>query len=415
MRNNCGFEGNDWAALTLSGGNFLRILNHLRTLHQPIVLWLNKLGQDRTVNPRNLAALSNSIFSSLQVSGAVNELGIDENPGARECLLLIDGMGAELISKYGSQFPIFKELNSLTNLDSHFPSTTATNLSSLGTGTLPGVHGMLGYTVRVPRSGEPGRLLNSLKWDERVDPVIWQNVPTLFERAAQEGITVSHIAAKRYEGSGFTQAALRGAQYLGANQIEDIIQNTTEAMKPTSSFSYVYINHLDAAGHDDGVGSEKWLLALSTVSELITGLRDRLPKGTRLWVTADHGMINVGEKLILGEDNNLMENVTLVGGEPRARHIYLRDGATTETVAIWRDFLGAKADVFSRDEVIAAELFGPEVSLDSRERMGDLIAIAKGEVILIDPSRIKEESKMVGHHGGLEAIELAIPLLTHQS
>ena len=47
--------------------------------------------------------------------------------------------------------------------------------------------------------------------------------------------------------------------------------------------------------------------------------------------------------------------------------------------------------------------------------MGDLIAIAKGEMILVDPSRIKEESKMVGHHGGLEAIEVAIPLLTHQN
>jgi hypothetical protein len=110
-----------------------------------------------------------------------------------------------------------------------------------------------------------------------------------------------------------------------------------------------------------------------------------------------------------------MENVTLVGGEPRARHIYLREGAIAETAAMWRDFLGAKANVFSRDEVIAAELFGPEVSLDSRERMGDLIAIAKGEMILVDPSRIKEESKMVGHHGGLEAIEVAIPLLTHQN
>ena len=367
------------------------------------------------MNPRNLAALSNSIFNSLQVSGTVNELGIAENSGARECLLLIDGMGAELISKYGSQFPIFKELISFDNLDSHFPSTTATNLSSLGTGTLPGVHGMLGYTVRVPRSGEPGRLLNSLKWDERVDPVIWQNVPTLFERAAAQDISVSHIAAKRYEGSGFTQAALRGAQYLGANQVEDIIANTVEAMKLSPSFSYVYINHLDAAGHDDGVGSGKWLLALSTVSELITGLRDRLPKGTRLWVTADHGMINVGEKIILGQDNNLMANVTLIGGEPRARHIYLREGATAETVASWREFLGDKADVFSRDEVIAAELFGPDISIDSSERMGDLIAIAKGEMILIDPTRIKEESKMVGHHGGLEAIEVAIPLLTHQS
>ena len=367
------------------------------------------------MNPRNLAALSNSIFSSLQVSGAANELGIPENSGARECLLLIDGMGAELISKYASQFPIFKELISLDNLDSHFPSTTATNLSSLGTGTLPGVHGMLGYTVRVPRSGEPGRLLNSLKWDERVDPVIWQSVPTLFERAAAQGISVSHIAAKRYEGSGFTQAALRGAQYLGANQIEDIINNTVAAMKPAHSFSYVYINNLDSAGHDDGVGSEKWLLALSTVSELITGLRDRLPKGTRLWVTADHGMINVGEKIILGQDNNLMANVTLLGGEPRARHIYVREGATAETAASWREFLGNKADVFSRDEVIAAELFGPDISIDSSERMGDVIAIAKGEMILIDPTRIKEESKMVGHHGGLEAIEVAIPLLTHQS
>jgi hypothetical protein len=354
--------------LTLSGSHFLRILNHLLTLHQAIALWIKKLGQDRTVNPRNLAALSNSVFSSLQVSGAVNELGIDENPGARECLLLIDGMGADLIAKYVSEFPIFK-----------------------------------------------GRLLNSLKWDERVDPLIWQSVPTLFERAAQEGITVSHIAAKRYEGSGFTQAALRGAQYLGANQIEDIIANTVEAMKPSSSFSYVYINHLDSAGHDDGVGSEKWLLALLTVSELITGLRNRLPKGTRLWVTADHGMINVGEKIILGQDNNLMANVTLVGGEPRARHIYVRDGAINETVAIWREFLGDKADVFSRDEIISAGHFGPEVSLDSRERMGDLIAIAKGEMILVDPTRIKEESKMIGHHGGLEAIEVAIPLLSHQS
>ena len=177
------------------------------------------------MNSRNLAALSNSIFASLNLVGASNDLDIEINPGSRECLLLIDGMGAELISKYASQFPIFKELISFDNLDSHFPSTTATNLSSLGTGTLPGVHGMLGYTVRVPRSGEPGRLLNSLKWDERVDPVIWQPVPTLFERATAAGIHATHVAAKRYENSGFTRAVFRGASYKGANLSEDLILN----------------------------------------------------------------------------------------------------------------------------------------------------------------------------------------------
>ena len=44
--------------------------------------------------------------------------------------------------------------------------------------------------------------------------------------------------------------------------------------------------------------------------------------------------------------------------------------------------------------------------------MGDLIAIAKGGVILIDPERIKQESSMVGHHGGLDPAEQQIPLLT---
>ncbi len=366
------------------------------------------------MNPRNLAALSNSIFSSLGVAGAKNELGIEVNPDSRECLLLIDGMGAQLIEQFGAQFPIFSQLRELGNLKSHFPSTTATNLSSLGTGVLPGIHGMLGYTVRVPRSGEPGRLLNSLKWDERVDPLVWQKVPTLFQRAADQGIRVSHIAAKRYEGSGFTQAALRGAQYLGANQLPEIIENTVEAMGTSPSFSYVYINNLDHAGHEEGVGSEKWLSALAFVAELITGLRDRLPKGTRLWVTADHGMVNVGEKIILGQENSLMENVTLVGGEPRARHIYVREGAMRDTAAIWREFLGEKASIYTREEAIAHQLFGAETLIDSQERMGDVVVVAKSEMILIDPERIKEESKMVGHHGGLEEVEVEVPLLTHQ-
>ena len=364
---------------------------------------------------QGLAALSNSIFSGLEIAGTQNELGLAQNPGRRECLLLIDGMGLAALEKYGKQFPIFQQVNSLPSLTSHFPSTTATNLSSLGTGVLPGVHGMLGYTVRVPRSGEPGRLLNSLKWDERVDPVIWQSVPTLFERASAQGVNVSHVAAKRYEGSGFTQAALRGAKYIGANQIEDIVKAGIGAMEPENSFAYLYINHLDHAGHEDGVGSENWLIALDVVATLITQLRDRLPKGTRLWITADHGMINAGEKIVLGQDNPLMADVTLVGGEPRARHIYLRQGSVNESVLRWQEFLANRASVYSKADAIAAGLFGEQVSIDSHDRLGDLIAIPNGEVVLVDPSRVKEESKMVGHHGGLVERETAIPLLFHQN
>jgi len=124
-------------------------------------------------------------------------------------------------------------------------------------------------------------------------------------------------------------------------------------------------------------------------------------------------MINVEDaqdKVVLGLDNSLMENVTLLGGEPRARHVYLKEGSTQETVLMWREFFRERADIYSKAEAISAGLFGTQVSLDSSERMGDLVAIAKGELILIDPDRIKPESEMVGHHGGLTSNEVAIPL-----
>jgi predicted AlkP superfamily pyrophosphatase or phosphodiesterase len=202
-----------------------------------------------------------------------------------------------------------------------FPSTTATSLATLTTGEMPGAHGMLGYTVQVPRSG--GRILNTLKWDERVDPVIWQPVPTLFERAMAAGITTTHVAAKRYENTGFTRAVFRGAHYKGANIAADLISETVAALEKSPSFVYLYVNDLDSAGHSDGVGSDKWIAALVSIDELVKNLAQKLPKGTRMWLTADHGMINASEKIVLGRDNDLLSDVALIAGEPRMRHLYL--------------------------------------------------------------------------------------------
>ena len=356
-----------------------------------------------------LADLSQSIFASLGLPGVENRLTLAQS--RRTCLLLIDGMGSKSLERYKSQFPIFAAVKSASELASHFPSTTVTNLTSLGTGELPGVHGMLGYTVRVPNSGTPGRLLNALKWDDRVDPLFWQKVPTLFERGMAHGINVTNIAEKRYEGSAFTQAALRGAKFVGANRSEEMVIAAVEALAEPYSFTYLYINALDHAGHNDGVGSEKWMLALEQIAELITSLLSRLPKNTDLYVTADHGMVNVGEKIVLGQDNGLMDNITLVGGEPRARHMYVTEGSASETIAQWREFLGERATIYSREELVAHQTFGAVVSPDSFERMGDFMAIAQGETILIDPSRVPQESSMVGHHGGVTAMETAIPLL----
>jgi len=293
-----------------------------------------------------------------------------------------------------------------------FPSTTATSLATLTTGAMPGAHGMLGYTVQVPRSG--GRILNSLKWDERVDPVMWQPVPTLFERAMAAGITTTHVAAKRYENSGFTRAVFRGAHYKGANITTDLLSETIEALKSSPSFVYLYVNDLDSAGHSDGVGSDKWLAALTSIDQLVQSLIAQVPRGTRIWVTADHGMINVGEKVVLGLDNDLLTDISVIAGEPRARHLYLGDkpqSSVAEVIQRWQEFFGSKVLLHSRASAISSGLFGADVSEAAADRAGDVIAIAQGELVLLDPERADKEGEMVGHHGGDSVIESSVPLL----
>jgi len=91
--------------------------------------------------------------------------------------------------------------------------------------------------------------------------------------------------------------------------------------------------------------------------------------------------------------------------------MYVREGSLVETASLWREYLGTRAAVQTKAEAIAAGLFGNSVSMDSEDRMGDLIVIPHDDLILIDPDRVKQESGMVGHHGGLTSIETQVPLL----
>jgi predicted AlkP superfamily pyrophosphatase or phosphodiesterase len=351
-----------------------------------------------------------SIFSSLGLTTAPDSINSGESPMGREILFLVDGLGADVLTHYGEIALTLAKMTSRGNVTTSFPSTTATSLATLTTGELPGAHGMLGYTVQVPRSG--GRILNTLKWDERVDPVIWQPIPTLFERAMAAGITTTHVAAKRYENTGFTRAVFRGAHYKGANIAADLIAETIKALEKSPSFVYLYVNDLDSAGHSDGVGSEKWLAALRAVDQLARDLIDKAPKGTRIWLTADHGMINVGEKITLGVDNDLLTDVAVLAGEPRMRHLYLKEEeAAKEVIERWESALGAQVAMYSRQSAIDAGLFGPQVSRDAAERSGDVIAIAQENIVLLDPARSDKEGAMIGHHGGDSTIESSVPLL----
>jgi hypothetical protein len=163
----------------------------------------------------------------------------------------------------------------------------------------------------------------------------------------------------------------------------------SDALKPQPSFVYTYLNTLDAAWRTAMVlALKKWLTALQQVAEFITKVISTVPAGTEsLDLLQIMEMVNRTQQSILGEDNELLKNVTLIGGEPRARHIYVKEGAEAETISQWREFYKDQIQVLSRDEAVLNNLFGSEVSEDAEERMGDLIAIPNNDLILVDPAR----------------------------
>ncbi|HEY5049758.1 MAG TPA: hypothetical protein VII50_02570, partial [Acidothermaceae bacterium] len=113
-------------------------------------------------------------------------------------------------------------------------------------------------------------------------------------------------------------------------------------------------------------------------------------------------------------DPTLLNGVQLMGGEPRARYLYLREGALDDVLAAWRECLGDRAVVCVRDEAIDAGWFGP-VTDRYRARIGDVVVAALADIAVVDSRRHPREARLLGHHGSVTAAEQLVPLLAFGS
>jgi hypothetical protein len=360
----------------------------------------------------SLADLSASVLASLTGDAEANVLGLQET--GRVCLLIIDGLGLELLSGHQAAAPFLAELAfNARPLTAGFPSTTVTSMGSLGTGLTPGAHGLLGYQVAIPGTG---RLLNGLHWPQDVDPVAWQPRPTIYERAAAAGVDAVHVARGRFAGSGLTRATLRGADYRPADYLGALAAVTADALAGSErALVSVYHDDLDATGHRYGVSSAAWNNQLAHVDRLAEHIAGSLPYGAVMYVTADHGMVNVGPEDRIDADADgspLRDGVALLGGEPRVRHVYARAGAAADVLATWREVLGERAWVMSREEAVKEGLFGAPVSEAMAARIGDVVAACTGTWAVTATKAEPLESSLVGMHGSLTSAEQLVPMLT---
>jgi hypothetical protein len=362
---------------------------------------------------RSLADVLPAIGRALGVGDA---FAAEQSPGLElpeagsDVLVLVDGLGYELLRDHADAAPYLAGLlDGTPPATVGVPSTTATSLTSLGTGLPAGAHGVVGFTSRIPGTE---KLLNALMWSKDVDPHQWQPHPTAFDRLVAAGVHTTTVNKREFRGSGLTEASARGAEFVGADRVGERLVAVQAASGRAPSLTYLYDGDLDWTGHRYGVASAQWEAQLAAIDMAAEQLRETLPASTRIVVVADHGMVDAPQEARLDVEDHpeLRDGVVLIGGEARLRHVYCRGGAVEDVVATWRAVLGERAEVLPRADAFARGWFGA-VRAEVAPRVGDVVVASRGNHVVLDTAAFPYEASLVGMHGSLTSAEMLIPVV----
>ena len=318
-------------------------------------------------------------------------------------ILLLDGLGWEQLQARRHLAPTLSAMSG-GPIATVLPTTTATALTSLSTGTAPGDHGVIGYRIHVH-----GEVLNVLRWttaagDAR-QTITPQKVQTQLPFLGHRPPVVTRAEFAR---TGFTMAHLDSVRFTGYRMPSTLVTDLARLMRGSEPFAYGYYEGIDKVSHEYGLG-EYYDAELAAADQLVGALLEALPPGTALVVVSDHGQVEVGPNVVPLEAD-VMAHVSLQSGEGRFRWLHARPGHASLLVDAASAAHGGDAWVVTREEMIDGGWFGPRVSADASSRLGDVALVARTDVAFIDPTDTGPYD-LIGRHGSATAAELYVPLL----
>ena len=318
-------------------------------------------------------------------------------------LLVLDGLGWNQLQERLHLAPTLAAMRG-SSITTVAPSTTATALTSIATGLTPGEHGVVGYRMDVA-----GEILNVLRWNtasgdarRSIEPRRTQP----FEPFLGEPVPV--VSKAELEGSAFTEAHLRGSRPRGWRAASSLPVVVGELLRQGERFVYAYYDGIDKIAHERGFGSF-YDAELVAADRLVADVVAQLPAGAALLITADHGQVQTGERLVTPHAD-VLGLTRYQSGEGRFRWLHARPGAADDLLAAATARHGDIAWVVSRREAIEAGWFGPVVSPPVAGRYGDVALVPFEPVSFHDPAD-SGPFPLMCRHGSLTADEMLVPLL----
>ncbi|HEU0195369.1 MAG TPA: alkaline phosphatase family protein [Gaiellales bacterium] len=356
---------------------------------------------------------------------------------AKVGLVLVDGLGWRLTERH-AEHPFLRRCartGTIERWTAQFPSTTTAATATIHTGLPVAEHGLYEWFVYEPMldrlicplmfsfAGDGQRNTLFALGPERVRALL-PDLTTIYRRLDAEGIGCHAFQSERYTPGPVSDVAFAGARvHPFADPAGGLAGMAGVLAGPGPLYCFAYIDEVDAVAHEHGPGSVQVAARVDATLDALEALaRAAAGSGSELLVTADHGLAAVDPartvyvNLVWPDIAGLLR--TGADGRPlapagSARDLFLhaRPGCVDELLRGLRELLGERALVAPVADLVADGLFGPRVGERLQARLADVAVLARGS----NTVWWYEEGRFVhgfrGHHGGLTADEMEIPLI----
>lgn len=331
-------------------------------------------------------------------------------PHKNKILMILDGLGSKSLD---GLLPVesFLRSSKIADISSVYPCTTTAATTTMMSGLSPLEHGWLGWS---PWFREYGRVVDLfLDRDSFSGAAIapspklllpYEDIVTLINRASPGAVTCHRLMPSFDPG--------------GVASLAQMVERMGQICRMDGpQLILAYWHQPDTLMHDHGPWSEDVRREVAASDQLLGELFQTLDD-TLFLLTADHGQIEVKREVFLDDIPDLNNCLIMPPSlETRAASLFVKPARKDYFAAKFQELLGDDFILMPHDEVFARGLLGsgsPSHKVD--DFIGDFLACGIGQTIIRYRSNFnRPHSPFKGHHAGLCADEMIVPLVVAEN
>lgn len=333
-------------------------------------------------------------------------------------LIVLDGLGTDMLVRNLDKSDFLRE-NCVGNLTSVFPSATAAAMTSYYSGVSPNEHSWLGWSLYFKEFNRTIDVFPNVDTYSKT-PVTktsaaefvmpYETIYRDIKRSIVGNVQPFTIAPKN------VNISENGNYHKVADRFEkgcELIKRICESNQNT--FTYFQWNNPDDTAHKYGCYADETKETITEINNQLEKLADSLTD-TLIIVSADHGMIDIEEEIMLHQIPDIVECLVLPPYcESRAMSFYVKYDKRSDFEKAFTSRFAGDFILMNKRDVFTKEILGRgKTHPKTLDFVGDYMACAIGNKNLCYRTlNTKPKHMNPASHGGLTDQEMEIPLIIY--